>query len=260
MTKRDTERRLSDEEMMRYSRHFVLPEIGIDGQEKLKAANILIIGTGGLGSPASMYLAAAGIGRLGIADFDVVDHSNLHRQPLYHTTDVGKPKVDAASKRIREINPNVEVVLHREKITSGNAFSILSPYDVIIDGSDNLPTRYLVNDACVMVRKPNVYGAIFQFEGQASVFFAEHGPCYRCLFPDPPPPELVPSCAEAGVLGVLPGVIGCIQAVEAIKLIVGFGDSLVGRLLLFDAAKMDFRELKLEKMKSCPMWRQSDNS
>jgi molybdopterin/thiamine biosynthesis adenylyltransferase/rhodanese-related sulfurtransferase len=244
---------LSSEEIRRYERHFVLPDIGEEGQKRLKSASVLIVGAGGLGSPAAIYLAAAGIGRLGIIDSDDVDHSNLQRQILYNTSDVGKSKVELAKKRIVEINPNVEVRIFSERLTSKNALSIFSPYDVIIDGSDNLPTRYLVNDACVMLNKPDVYGGIFQFEGQASVFDAKQGPCYRCLFPEPPPPELVPTCAEGGVLGVLPGIIGSIQATEAIKIIVGFGETLVGRLILLDAAKMDFRELKLEKVKSCPM-------
>lgn len=244
---------LTKEEILRYGRHFVLPMIGVDGQKKLKASSVLIIGAGGLGSVAAMYLAGAGVGRLGIADYDNVDLSNLHRQLLYTSADIGKPKVLIAEKKILEINPHTEVTKHGERLTSQNALAILAAYDLVIDGSDNLPTRYLVNDACVMLGKPNVYGAVFQFEGQASVFDARKGPCYRCLFPEPPPPELVPSCAEAGVIGMLPGIIGNVQAVEAVKLIVGFGTSLIGRLILFDASVMDFRELKLEKLSSCPM-------
>ncbi len=247
-----TDIQFTKEEMQRYGRHFVLPTIGVEGQRKLKSASVLIVGAGGLGSVAAMYLAGAGVGRLGIVDYDNVDLSNLHRQLLYTSADIGKPKVLIAEKKILEINPNTEVTKHGERLTAQNALAILAAYDLVIDGSDNLPTRYLVNDACVMLGKPNAYGAVFQLEGQASVFDARKGPCYRCLFPDPPPPELVPSCAEAGVLGMLPAIIGNIQAVEAIKLIVGFGHSLIGRLILFDASTMDFRELKLEKLSTCP--------
>lgn len=243
----------SQEETRRYGRHFVLPNVGIEGQKKLKAARVLIIGAGGLGSPAAMYLAATGVGNLGLVDFDNVDITNLHRQLLYSSSDVGKPKVLVAQERLRTINPEVNVEVFHEQLSSRNALAIIKGYDIVIDGSDNLPTRYLVNDACVMLGKPNVYGAIFQFEGQASVFDAKRGPCYRCIFPDPPPPELVPSCAEAGVLGMLPAIVGNIQAVEAVKLIVGFGNSLVGRLILFDASAMDFRELKIKKSGSCPV-------
>jgi molybdopterin/thiamine biosynthesis adenylyltransferase/rhodanese-related sulfurtransferase len=243
----------TQDETRRYGRHFVLPNVGVEGQKKLKAAKVLIIGAGGLGSPAAMYLAATGVGKLGLVDYDNVDITNLHRQLLYSSSDVGKPKVAIAQRRIREINPNIDVEVYQEQLTSRNALAIIDRYDVIIDGSDNLPTRYLVNDACVMLGKPNVYGAVFQFEGQASVFDAKRGPCYRCIFPDPPPPELVPTCAEAGVLGMLPAIIGNIQAVETVKLIVGFGDSLVGRLILFDASAMDFRELKIKKLGSCPV-------
>ena len=243
----------SQEETRRYGRHFVLPNVGIEGQKKLKAARVLIIGAGGLGSPAAMYLAATGVGNLGLVDFDNVDITNLHRQLLYSSSDVGKPKVLVAQERLRTINPEVNVEVFHEQLSSRNALAIIKGYDIVIDGSDNLPTRYLVNDACVMLGKPNVYGAIFQFEGQASVFDAKRGPCYRCIFPDPPPPELVPSCAEAGVLGMLPAIVGNIQAVEAVKLIVGFGNSLVGRLILFDASDMDFRELKIKKSGSCPV-------
>lgn len=250
---RMTDIQFSPEELQRYGRQFVLPGLGVEGQKKLKAASVLIVGAGGLGSPAAMYLAATGVGTIGLVDFDEVNLTNLHRQLLYTSSDIGKSKVTVAEQRLRAINPNVSVVPHLEQLTSKNALTILAPYDVIIDGSDNLPTRYLVNDACVMLGKPNVYGAIYQFEGQASVFDARKGPCYRCLFPDPPPPDLVPSCAEAGVLGMLPAIIGNIQAVEAVKLIVGFGQSLVGRLVMFDASTMDFRELKIKKLGSCPV-------
>ena len=244
---------LSSEELGRYARHLVLPDIGVKGQKKLKSSSILVVGVGGLGTTASMYLAAAGIGRLGIADFDQVDHSNLQRQPLYGSPDIGKAKVAVAQKRIAEINSNVKVIKHNIRLDSRNALGILGAYDIILDCSDNLPTRYLVNDACVILGKPSVYGAVFQFEGQSSVFCVRSGPCYRCLFPEPPPPDLIQSCAEGGVLGMVPAIIGSIQAIEAIKLIVGFGDSLVGRLLLLDASKMDFRELKVDKVASCPV-------
>ncbi len=242
---------LTQSERERYARHLILPEIGEEGQEKLKGSSVLIIGAGGLGSPVSMYLAAAGVGRLGMADFDNVDMTNLHRQVLFGTSSVGQPKLEAARRRLADLNPDVEIVTHQGAVTSDNALELFAPYDVIIDGTDNFPTRYLVNDACVLLGKPNVYGSIFRFEGQASVFFAKQGPCYRCLYPEPPPPQLVPSCAEGGVLGVLPGVIGTIQATEAIKLLPGAGETLVGRLLLFDALSMGFRELRLRKDLQC---------
>jgi molybdopterin/thiamine biosynthesis adenylyltransferase/rhodanese-related sulfurtransferase len=245
--------KLSNQEIIRYSRHLIMPEVGMEGQKKLKAASVLLIGAGGLGSPLAMYLAAAGVGRIGVVDFDVVDSSNLQRQIAYSTSDVGKPKLDAAKERITAINPYVDVKTYETHLTSENALDILKDYDVIIDGTDNFPTRYLVNDACVLLGKPNVYGSIFRFEGQASVFYAKEGPCYRCLYPEPPPPGLVPSCAEGGVLGVLPGIVGTIQATEAIKLIIGQGDPLIGRLLLFDALTMKFRELKLRKNPACPV-------
>jgi molybdopterin/thiamine biosynthesis adenylyltransferase/rhodanese-related sulfurtransferase len=231
----------------RYARHLVLPEIGPAGQEKLRRASVLVVGAGGLGSPVLLYLAAAGVGRLGVVDFDRVDESNLHRQVLYGTSDVGRPKLEAARDRLRDLNPEVEVVLHETQLTSSNALEILGGYDIVIDGTDNFPTRYLVADACVLLGKPNIYGSIFRFEGQVSVFDARTGPCYRCFHPEPPPPHLVPSCAEGGVLGVLPGVIGTLQATEAIKLITGAGEPLVGRLLLFDALAMTFRTLRLPK-------------
>jgi adenylyltransferase/sulfurtransferase len=244
---------LSNEEISRYSRHLILPEVGMAGQKKLKAASVLIIGTGGLGSPLAMYLAAAGVGRLGLVDFDVVDASNLQRQVIHSTGNVGRPKLDSAKECILGINPNVQVDTYETRFTSENALAIARNYDLIIDGTDNFPTRYLVNDVCVLLGKPNVYGSIFRFDGQASVFWAEKGPCYRCLYPEPPPPGLVPSCAEGGVLGVLPGIIGCIQANEAIKIILGKGDLLIGRLLLFDALGMRFRELKLRQDPNCPI-------
>lgn len=244
---------LSHDEIRRYSRHLLLPEVALSGQKKLKAASVLVVGTGGLGSPVALYLAAAGIGRLGLVDFDVVDESNLQRQIIHGTGDVGRPKLHSARDRIREINPNVEVVLYEQALDSSNAMDIIRDYDVVIDGTDNFPTRYLTNDACVLLDKPNVYGSIFRFEGQASVFYARQGPCYRCLFPEPPPPGLVPSCAEGGVLGVLPGVIGTIQATEAIKLILGQGEPLIGRLLLYDALEMSFDEVRLRKNPDCPV-------
>jgi adenylyltransferase/sulfurtransferase len=234
-----------------------MPEVGLAGQETLKAASVLIIGTGGLGSPAALYLAAAGIGSLGLVDFDIVDDSNLQRQIIHGTSDLGRPKLHSARDRILEANPHVDVVLHETAIDSGNALEILQSYDVILDGTDNFPTRYLTNDACVFLGKPNVYGSIFRFDGQASVFYAEEGPCYRCLYPHPPPPGLVPSCAEGGVLGVLPGIIGTIQATEAIKLILGQGDPLIGRLLLYDALDMTFDELVLRKDPDCPVCSQN---
>jgi adenylyltransferase/sulfurtransferase len=245
---------LSADDLARYSRHLLLPEINIAGQSRLKAARVLCIGAGGLGSPAALYLAAAGVGTIGLVDFDRVDISNLQRQILYGTDDVGRQKLEAASERIRDTNPNIEVVSHASHFTSENAQDIIAPYDVVIDGSDNFPTRYLSNDVCVFARKPNIYGSVFRFEGQASVF-APHlgGPCYRCMFPEPPPPGAAPSCAEAGVLGVLPGIIGLIQATEALKLIIGEGESLVGRLMHFDALKMKFREFKLRRDPECPV-------
>ncbi len=242
---------LSNEEIRRYSRHLIMPEVGIDGQRKLKSARVLAIGAGGLGSPLAVYLAAAGIGTIGIVDFDVVDDSNLQRQILYGASDVGRPKLQAAAERIRDINPNVQVVPYETRLDSSNALEIFREYDIVADGTDNFPTRYLVNDACVLTGKPNVYASIFRFEGQASVFWAEKGPCYRCLYTEPPPPGLVPSCAEGGVLGILPGLLGVIQATETIKLALGSGDSLVGRLLLVDALSMRFRELKLRKNPNC---------
>ena len=247
-----TEVVLSHEEIKRYSRHLIMPEVGIQGQKKLKAASVLLIGTGGLGSPLGLYLVSAGVGRIGLVDFDVVDFTNLQRQVLYTTQDVGKPKLEAAKARLQAINPSVVIETHEARLSSDNAMEILRNYDVIIDGTDNFPTRYLVNDACVLLGKPNVYGSIFRFEGQASVFDATQGPCYRCLYPEPPPPGLVPSCAEGGVLGILPGIIGTIQATEAIKLIIGTGEPLIGRLLLLNALKMRFRELRLRKSPTCP--------
>jgi adenylyltransferase/sulfurtransferase len=244
---------LSNEEVARYSRHLIMPEVGMTGQRKLKASSVLMIGTGGLGAPLGMYLAAAGVGRLGLVDFDVVDASNLQRQIIHGTKDVGRPKIASARDRIQDINPHVEIETHETRLTSENALRLFVNYDVIVDGTDNFPTRYLVNDACVLTGKPNVYGSIFRFEGQASVFWAERGPCYRCLYPEPPPPGLVPSCAEGGVLGVLPGIIGAIQANEAIKIILGAPDIMVNRLLLFDAWRMRFRELKLRKNPDCPV-------
>lgn len=236
---------LTKEEYARYSRHIILPEVGLDGQKRLKAASVLCIGTGGLGSPLLLYLAAAGVGRIGIVDFDVVDSSNLHRQVIHSTSWVGKPKIQSAKDRILEINPNCQVDLYETRITSENALAILEPYDIVVDGTDNFPTRYLVNDACVLLNKPNVYGSIFRFEGQATVFNYEDGPNYRDLYPEPPPPGMVPSCAEGGVLGVLCGIIGTIQATETVKIILGQGTTLSGRLLLYNALEMKFRELKL---------------
>ncbi len=244
---------LSHEEVQRYSRHLIMPEVGVAGQKKLKAASVLLIGAGGLGSPLAMYLAAAGVGRLGLVDYDVVDYTNLQRQIIHGTSDVGRPKLESAKARILDINPHVQVDTYQVPLTSANALEILAPYDIIIDGTDNFPTRYLTNDACVLLGKPNVYGSIFRFEGQASVFYAAEGPCYRCLFPEPPPPGLVPSCAEGGVLGVLPGTIGAIQATEAIKLIIGQGEPLIGRLLLYDALSMAFDEVRLRKNPNCPV-------
>jgi adenylyltransferase/sulfurtransferase len=244
---------MNQEELLRYGRHLMLPEVGLEGQRRLKASSVLMIGAGGLGSPLALYLAAAGVGRLGIVDFDVVDASNLQRQILHGSSSIGRPKLESARQRLLDVNPNVHVEGYETRLTSENALEILKPYDVVVDGTDNFPTRYLVNDACVLLGKPNVYGSIFRFEGQASVFDARRGPCYRCLYPDPPPPGLVPSCAEGGVLGVLPGVIGTIQALETIKLLLGQGEPLIGRLLLFDALSLTFRELKLRKDPTCPV-------
>src|SRR5438105_2629493 len=242
---------LSNDEVKRYSRHLIMPEVGVEGQLKLKAGSVLCIGAGGLGSPAALYLAAAGVGRIGIVDFDVVDYSNLQRQVIHSTPDVGRSKLASAKDRLLALNPHITVDTYETALSSKNALDLFKPYDVILDGTDNFPTRYLVNDACVILGKPNTYGSIFRFEGQASVFGTKNGPCYRCLYPEPPPPGLVPSCAEGGVLGVLPGVIGVIQATEAIKLITGMGEPLIGRLLLFDALRMSFRELKLRKNAEC---------
>jgi len=244
---------LTNEEIKRYSRHLIMPEVGIDGQRKLKAGSVLCIGAGGLGSPVAMYLTAAGIGRLGIVDFDTVDFSNLQRQILHGTPDVGRPKLASARDRLNALNPNVHIETYEVALSSQNALKLFEPYDVIVDGTDNFPTRYLVNDACVLTGKPNAYGSIFRFEGQASVFATKEGPCYRCLYPEPPPPGLVPSCAEGGVLGVLPGMIGVIQATEAVKLILGIGEPLIGRFLIYDALRMRFRELKLRKDPDCPV-------
>jgi adenylyltransferase/sulfurtransferase len=244
---------LSQAEIRHYSRHLIMPEVGTTGQRKLKAAKVLTIGAGGLGSPLGLYLAAAGVGTLGLVDFDVVDESNLHRQVLFGRSSVGRPKIQAAAERLRDVNPHITIVPHEMRLDSSNALDLFKDYDVIVDGTDNFPTRYLVNDACVLLGKPNVYGSIFRFEGQVSIFWGAKGPCYRCLFPEPPPPGLVPSCAEGGVLGVLPGIIGSLQANEVIKLIVGAGDPLIGRLVLFDALKMRFRELKLHKDPRCPI-------
>ncbi len=244
---------LSHEEIRRYSRHLIVPEVGLEGQKKLKASSVLLIGAGGLGSPLALYLAAAGVGRMGIVDFDVVDESNLQRQVIHGTSSVGTSKLESAKQRILDINPFVQVDTYPVPLSSENALDLLRPYDVIVDGTDNFPTRYLVNDACVLLGKPNVYGSIFRFEGQASVFWAEQGPCYRCLYPEPPPPGLVPSCAEGGVLGILPGTVGTIQATETIKLLLGIGKPLIGRLLLYNALNMEFRELKLRKDPDCPI-------
>jgi len=245
---------LNNDEIRRYSRHLILPEVGLSGQKKICSSSVLCIGAGGLGSPIAMYLAAAGIGKLGILDFDSVDFSNLQRQIIHGTADVGRPKTLSAQETIKRINPNVEVVVYNTRITSENALDLIRPFDIVVDGTDNFPTRYLTNDACVLLKKPNVYGSIFRFEGQASVF-APHlgGPCYRCLYPEPPPPGMVPSCAEGGVLGVLPGIVGTIQATEILKLALGKGSSLVGRLLLFNALEMKFRELKLRRDPKCPL-------
>ncbi len=244
---------LSNEEVARYSRHLILPEVGMEGQLKLKHAKVAMIGAGGLGAPLGLYLAAAGVGRIGLVDFDVVDNSNLQRQVIHGTKDIGRKKLDSAADRMRDINPNIEIDKFDTGLTSENALEILKDYDVIVDGTDNFPTRYLVNDACVLLKKPNVYGSIYRFEGQATVFAYEDGPCYRCLYPEPPPPGLVPSCAEGGVLGILPGTIGIIQATETVKIILGIGETLKGRLLLYDALGMRFRELKLRRDPDCPV-------
>jgi sulfur-carrier protein adenylyltransferase/sulfurtransferase len=245
---------LSHNEIARYSRHLILPEVGMEGQQKLKAAKVLCVGTGGLGAPLTYYLAAAGVGTIGLVDFDVVDESNLQRQIIHSTADVGRPKIDSAAEKLQALNPHLKIVKHETMLTSENALGIIKDYDIVADGTDNFPTRYLVNDACVLSgNKPNAYASIFRFEGQASVFATEDGPCYRCLYPEPPPPGLVPSCAEGGVLGILPGLLGVIQATEVIKLILSKGDSLVGRLLLVDSLGMKFRELKLRKNPDCPV-------
>ncbi|HEY7428674.1 MAG TPA: molybdopterin-synthase adenylyltransferase MoeB [Gemmataceae bacterium] len=244
---------LSSQEAARYSRHLIMPEVGMEGQKRLKAGRVLLIGAGGLGSPLGLYLAAAGVGRIGLIDFDVVDFSNLQRQVLHGTPDVGRPKLHSARDRLQAINPEVQIDLYETRLTSANALSLFEPYDLIIDGTDNFPTRYLVNDACVLLKKPNVYGSIFRFDGQASVFYPGRGPCYRCLYPEPPPPGEVPSCAEGGVLGILPGLIGCIQATEAVKLLLGQGSPLIGRLLLYDALQMSFREFKVRRNPKCPV-------
>jgi len=244
---------LSHEELLRYSRHLTLPDVGLEGQAKLCDARVLLIGAGGLGSPAALYLAAAGVGTLGLVDFDLVDRSNLQRQILHGTSGIGSAKTESARARLRDINPHVQLATFAERLTSANALTILRDFDIVVDGSDNFPTRYLVNDACVLLGKPDVYGSVFRFDGQVSVFYAKQGPCYRCLYAEPPPPDLVPSCAEGGVLGVLPGIIGSLQALEAIKLILGFGEPLIGRLLLFDGRRMQFRELALEKDPECPV-------
>ena len=242
---------LTQEEVSRYSRHLIMPEVGVEGQEKLKAAKVLLIGTGGLGAPVAMYLAAAGVGTIGLVDFDVVDVSNLQRQVIHGTKDIGKKKIDSAEETMRDINPLVKIIKHEVALSSENALDIMRDYDIIADGTDNFPTRFLINDACVILNKPNVYASIFRFEGQATIFAAEGGPCYRCLYPEPPPPGLVPSCAEGGVLGILPGVVGLIQATEVVKLILGAGEPLIGRLMLYDALAMRFRELKLRKNPEC---------
>ena len=252
ITQPKIESTLNNDEILRYSRHLIMPEVGMEGQQKLKAAKVLCIGAGGLGSPLALYLAAAGVGTLGIVDFDVVDYTNLQRQIIHTTDDVGRKKLDSAAAKIKAINPFVNVRPFETRLSSENALQIFRDFDIIIDGTDNFPTRYLVNDACVLTGKPNVYGSIFRFEGQVSVFAMKEGPCYRCLYPEPPPPGLVPSCAEGGVLGILPGLVGVMQATEAIKLILGKGDSLIGRLILVDALGMRFRELKLRKNPDCP--------
>ncbi len=245
--------RLTPSEIERYSRHLIMPEVAMEGQKRLKAARVLCIGTGGLGSPLALYLAAAGAGTLGLADFDIVDVSNLHRQIIHFTGDVGRSKIASAEEKLKAINPDVKIIRHEGPVDSSNALELFAGYDVIVDGTDNFPTRYLVNDACVLLGKPNVYGSIFRFDGQATVFFPPHGPCYRCLYPEPPPPDLVPNCAEGGVLGILPGLIGVIQATETVKLILGAGNPLIGRLLIYDALDMSFRELKVRPNPKCPI-------
>lgn len=244
---------LSNEEIKRYSRHLIMPEVGIEGQKKLKSASVLCVGTGGLGSPLALYLAAAGVGRIGLVDSDVVDFSNLQRQILHHTSDVGRPKIVSASEKLRDLNPEIEIITHDTMLSAENALEICAQYDIIADGTDNFPTRYLTNDACVLLGKPNVHASIFRFEGQASVFYAKEGPCYRCLYPEPPPPGEIPSCAEGGVLGILPGLLGIIQATEVIKLIIGIGTPLIGRLMMFDALDMSMRELQISKNHNCPI-------
>jgi molybdopterin/thiamine biosynthesis adenylyltransferase/rhodanese-related sulfurtransferase len=253
LTEAKPEAVLSNDEILRYSRHLIMPEVGMEGQQKLKAAKVLCIGAGGLGSPLALYLTAAGVGTLGIVDFDVVDYTNLQRQIIHTTADVGRKKLDSAAEKLKAINPYINLRTFDTRLSSANALELFREFDIIADGTDNFPTRYLVNDACVLTGKPNVYGSIFRFEGQASVFATENGPCYRCLYPEPPPPGLVPSCAEGGVLGILPGLVGVIQATETIKLILGQGDPLIGRLLLVDALGMKFRELKLRKSPDCPV-------
>jgi len=252
-TATETLPQLTNDEIKRYSRHLIMPEVGLDGQRRLKAGKVLCIGAGGLGSPAAMYLAAAGMGTIGLVDYDVVDFSNLQRQIIHGTPDVGRSKLASAKDRLHAINPHVDIQTYETALSSENAMQLFEPYDVILDGTDNFPTRYLTNDACVLLGKPNAYGSIFRFEGQASVFATKNGPCYRCLYPEPPPPGLVPSCAEGGVLGVLPGIIGVIQATESVKLIAGIGEPLIGRFLIYDALKMKFRELKLKKDPECPV-------
>jgi len=244
---------LSQAEIQRYSRHLIMPEVAIEGQRRLKASKVLCVGTGGLGAPLTLYLAAAGVGTIGLVDFDVVDVSNLQRQIIHFTSDVGRPKVTSAQEKLQAINPDLNVIRHEHPLDSSNALQIFADYDVIVDGTDNFPTRYLVNDACVLLGKPNVYGSIFRFDGQASVFFPPHGPCYRCLYPVPPPPDLVPNCAEGGVLGILPGLIGVVQATETVKLLLGTGRPLAGRLLLYDALEMSFRELQVRRNPKCPI-------
>jgi sulfur-carrier protein adenylyltransferase/sulfurtransferase len=244
---------LTPQEIQRYARHLIMPEVAMEGQKRLKAAKVLCIGTGGLGSPLSLYLAAAGVGTLGLVDFDIVDVSNLQRQIIHFTADVGRPKIASAEEKLKSINPELKVIRHEHAVDSSNALDMFAGYDVIVDGTDNFPTRYLVNDACVLLGKPNVYGSIFRFDGQATVFSPPEGPCYRCLYPEPPPPDLVPNCAEGGVLGILPGLIGVVQATETVKLILGVGKPLVGRLLLYDALEMTFREMKVRKNPKCPI-------
>ncbi|WP_061288192.1 molybdopterin-synthase adenylyltransferase MoeB [Azotobacter vinelandii] len=244
---------LSKREINRYSRHLLLPEVGLEGQSRLKRAKVLCVGTGGLGSPLALYLAAAGVGRLGLVDSDVVDYSNLQRQVIHHTADIGKPKITSAAEKLRDLNPDIEIIEHETMLTAENAFDICSRYDIVADGTDNFSTRYLINDVCVLLGKPNVHASIFRFEGQASVFYAKEGPCYRCLYPEPPPPGEIPGCAEGGVLGVLPGLLGVVQATEVIKRILGIGDPLVGRLLMFDALGMRTSELRIEKDPDCPL-------